>query len=761
MNFQPMKSHRDGVSRELVLVGGGHSHVAVLKQFGMRPMPGLRVTLISEDGQTPYSGMLPGLIAGHYEFEEAHIDLVRLCRFARVQFYRDRVVGLDLDSRRVICEGRPPVRFDLISVNTGSTPRTEGVAGAAEHALSVKPIREFLRGWEGIAEAAKNGEGNSFRIAVVGGGAGGVEVTLATQFRLHNELKRHNLPDSRIEFHLATEGDALLSSHNAKVQEKYARVLDERRVEVHLRHRVVKVEADALLCDPGEMIPCDAILWVTDGAPSEWPKKSGLQTDDRGFIVVDECLRSLSHPFVFAAGDVASVRENPRPKSGVFAVRQGPPLGENIRLALAGWPSERFVPQKQFLSLISTGDRYAVGSRGRWAFEGKRVWQFKDWIDRRWMKQYQELPEMSAEAGELQAVDALILEAQSDSGESRDDMRCGGCGSKVGSAVLRRVLERLDVFEREDVVVGLGSPDDAAAVRISEGMIQVQSVDSFPVFVNDPYLFGRIAANHCLGDLFAMGAQPQSAQALVTVELGSEEVMEEQLFQVMSGAASLLKEHQVSLIGGHTSEGTLFAFGLVVNGQAEEWGLLRKGGMRAGDRIILTKPLGTGTLFAADMRAKAKSGWIEEATRSMLRSNGPASKCLKRHEASASTDVTGFGLAGHLIEMINASGVGAKLNLGAVRFLSGARDTAKAGILSTLQLQNRRLESSVRLEGEKDERYELLFDPQTSGGLLASVPEERAEACLQKLKSEGCSEVAVIGQAVPLKEGECCLEILA
>ena len=375
------------------------------------------------------------------------------------------------------------------------------------------------------------------------------------------------------------------------------------------------------------------------------------------------------------------------------------------------------------------------------------------------MKQYQVLPEMSADDEESRAAERLIFESDTPSEEGEGAMRCGGCGSKMGSVVLRRVLDRLDVVERQDVLLGLGSPDDAAALKIPEGMIQVQSVDSFPVFLNDPYLFGRIAANHCLGDLFAMGAEPQSAQALVTVEPGSEVVMGEQLFQVMSGAASLLKEHEVALIGGHTSEGSPFAIGLVVNGLAEEASLLCKGGMQPGDQLIMTKPLGTGTLFAAHMRARAKSSWIEEAVRSMLRSNRPASECFKSHEASASTDVTGFGLAGHLIEMVNASGTGAKVNLKAVRFLSGAMATVKAGILSTLQPQNRKLEISVKLKGERDERYELLFDPQTSGGLLASVPSERAEACLEGLKSEGYSEAAVIGEVLVQEEGEPCLEI--
>jgi selenide,water dikinase len=377
--------------KSLVLLGGGHSHVAVLKHFGMQPMPGVRLTLVSRAVDTPYSGMVPGLIAGHYSRDDAYIDLQPLARFARARAIYDEAIGLDLARRHVRLKNRPPITYDVLSIDIGSTPNLR-VAGAAEHAVAVKPIDQLLDRWSALT-ARLRADDSKRRIAVVGGGAGGVELLLAVQYALRRLFTPTSGGDDRFEYYLFTAGEHLLPSHNASVRRRFERVLAERHVSVHCGSPVVEVTADAIRTADGRTHRIDEKLWTTEAAAAPWLADSGLAVDEQGFVQVSRTLQSTSHPEVFATGDAAAMVHDPRPKSGVFAVRQGPPLSRNLRRTLLGQPLEPYHPQRQFLSLISTGDRYAIASRGPIAFEGAWVWRWKDWIDRRFMHTYNDLPD--------------------------------------------------------------------------------------------------------------------------------------------------------------------------------------------------------------------------------------------------------------------------------------------------------------------------------------------------------------------------------
>ena len=744
------------VLKDLVLVGGGHSHVIVLRRLGMRPIPGVRITVVARDLHAPYSGMLPGLIAGLYGFDDVHIDLGPLARFAGARLFHAEAVGLDLDRRTVLCRDRPPVPYDVLSIDVGIAPRLD-VAGAVEHAVPVKPIGGLVARWERLERRVRESP-RRLRVATVGAGAAGVELTLAMQHALSTRARDESGGFHVPEFHLFGAAPTLLPTHNRGARRRFGRVLAARDVHLHLGTRISRVEPGRLETTRGKSLEVDEVVWATAAAPPPWPAASGLAVDGAEFIAVDATLQSTSHPGVFAAGDVAAVLDHPREKAGVFAVRQGAPLAANLRRALVGKRLRPFSPQRRFLSLVSTGDRYAVASRGRMSAEGAWVWRWKDWIDRRFMRRFTELPEMDQDTtgrSREPPVPPGLAPPEVVRELSVVAMRCGGCGSKVGATLLDRVVARLEPVRRDDVVVGLDAPDDAAVASLPPGKLLVQSVDAFRSMIDDPWLFGRITANHCLSDLYAMGAEPCSALAIVTIPHGIESKMETLLEDLLSGAVAVLNDGGAALVGGHTSEGAEVQLGLSVSGSIDPGGILRKGGLRPGDRLVLTKPIGTGTLLAADMRGKAKARWVDGAIRAMLQSNRDAAGAVRACGGRSCTDVTGFGLLGHLVEMTKASGIDARVALDAVPILEGAQETAARGLLSSLQPQNVRLRRAVaNLEAAgADPRYPLLFDPQTAGGLLAGVPENEAGTCLGRLHALGYTHAAVIGEIAERDDG--------
>ena len=740
------------VLRDIVLIGGGHSHVGVLRRFGMHPVPGVRLSVICRDTHTPYSGMLPGYIAGHYSYDDVHIDLSRLARFAGARLFRDEALGLDRDAGKVLCGNRPPVPYDYVSVNIGSTPQMSNVPGATEHAVPVKPISGFNQRWQLLLARVRQHAG-AMRIAVVGGGAGGVELALAMQYRLRRELRDAGRNPDELRFDLLTSDPVILPTHNRFVRRAFEQVLTERGVALHCSADVNAVSATRLQTTRGESVDADEIVWVTRAGGAPWLRDTGLALDADGFIQVSDTLQTLTDPRVFAAGDIASMVNHPREKAGVFAVRQGPPLAENLRRAVEGRALKPYRPQRKWLALISTGDRYAVASRGALAFQGAWVWRWKDWIDRRFMRKFGEFPEMEAATASAAPSSVTLGEEEAAQALSAVAMRCGGCGAKVGATVLSRALGALHPVDRDDVLIGLHAPDDAAVVRVPPGKAMVHTVDFFRAFIDDPYIFGKVAANHALGDIYAMGAEAQSATAIVTVPAGLEAKQEDLLFQMMSGAIEVLNEANCALVGGHTGEGRELALGFAVNGLVDEdmASVMRKSGMRPGDVLILSKPIGTGTLFAAHALLKARGRWIDAALVAMCQSNRLGAQCLREHGATACTDLTGFGVLGHLLEMTRPSGVDAELDLSALPVLEGAEETSAAGILSSLQPANVRLRRALRNQQAalSHPRYALIFDPQTAGGLLASIPQERAEACLAALRVLGYAQAAVIGRVLP------------
>lgn len=738
-------------TKHLVLLGGGHSHLAVLMHFAKNPLPGLAITLISRDIETPYSGSLPAAIRGDIAEEEMHIDLRPLAQMARVRIIRAQVKRIDAANKQIFCNGRPPISFDILSINIGSSPASVAIEGAKDFALPIKPITSFIIQWRSMIERARatHSEGRVHSISIVGGGPASVELALAIHTRLLREFRLDANNALAPKITLISRSAALLSDHCVAAQAAVAKALSERSIQVLLQTTVCGVHADRVeyldkqAPEAIQILHANDTIIATGSSAPIWLQETGIALTESGFICVNESLQSVSHPWIFAAGDIASIDKHPRPKSGVYAVRQGPPLAENLRRYAANKKLKRHVPQKYALALISVSASNAIASRKQRSFQGRWVALWKNWIDRRFVAKYQNIP-APKEAKE----NVIVFSQRPGLRKNKPVIRCSGCGAKVGADALRNVLAQLTPCTHADILSQHPETEDASIIQINEGRLLLQSVDHFRAFINDPFVFAKIATIHCLSDVHAMGAIPHSALAIVSVPYATDTIMQSTLLEIMSGCTRTLNEHNTALIGGHSSEANELSFGLSVNAFIDPAKILRKSTALAGDYLILCKPLGTGTLFAADMRYQAKQRWIEDALTHMQISNQKASQCFVKFDASACTDITGFGLIGHLREMIEPQGLSATLLLGAIPYIDGAIETVKKGYLSSLHEENLNNAAPLGVTQTQlaDPRVQLLFDPQTAGGLLAAIPKESVDACLTALRAAGYAHAACIGE---------------
>ncbi|MFN3936571.1 MAG: selenide, water dikinase SelD [Gemmobacter sp.] len=712
------------LTRDLVLVGGGHAHALVLLRWIMRPMVGARLTLINPDPTAPYTGMLPGHVAGHYPREALEIDLVALCLRAGARFVRGSATAIDRKARLVTVSGRPPVGYDVLSLDVGITAGMPQLPGFETHAHAAKPLGPFADSWATFVEAVRTAR-MAPTVAVIGGGVAGVELALAMAWRLRSV-------GARPEVRLVENGPRILRDLGERAARRLAWQLASAGIEVLAGAETRRITAAGLELADGRTVPARFVAGAAGATPHPWLADTGLALD-RGFVRVGPTLQSETDARIFAVGDCASLVHAPRPKAGVFAVRAAPILDRNLRIALAesGAGMIPFRPQRDYLKLISTGRRAAVGEKFGLVLSGARIWRLKDRIDRRFMDRFRALPPMPAPARPAAAA--------ADAAAGLDRPFCAGCGSKVGGGVLARVLDGLPPPRRADVV---SRPGDDAAVLDIGGARQVITVDHLRALTEDPWLMTRIAAVHALGDVWAMGAAPQAALASIVLPRMSEPLQERTLAEIMSAASEVFRAAGAEVVGGHTTMGAEMTIGFAVTGLVADGRVIGLAGAGPGDALILTKPLGTGIVLAAAMRGAAGGSVVSNLLSAMAVPQQAAARILAAR-ARAMTDVTGFGLAGHLGNICAASGGGAEVWLDRLPVYPGAAALAAAGHESVLAPANRR-DHAARFD-DPSAAPAVLFDPQTAGGLLAAVPSAEADDLLAAIRETGLAEAAIIG----------------
>lgn len=364
--------------KRLILAGGGHAHLHVLKSLARRRWPGVEVILLTPYARQIYSGMVPGWMAGHYTLDQCAASLHPLASAAGVSLQLASLSTIDADAKTLETSTGTTLDYDVLSVDTGANVDVSCLAASGARRLSVRPLERFVVDWCSLLEAAR--QQGTWRLAVVGGGAAGVELALAAQYRLANEIGRSNVAVSLV------SGSELLPGHGIRIREQVATCLGERGI------AVIKARAagspKGLVLDDGTLLDVDAMIASTGVQAPAWLRQSGLALDVDGFIAVGEGQQSISHAHVFAGGDIASRIDHPHAKSGVYAVRSGPVLANNLQRTLLGQAPLPYTPQRRSLYLLATGPRDAILSWNGLSARAGWIWQWKNWIDQRFMRQY-------------------------------------------------------------------------------------------------------------------------------------------------------------------------------------------------------------------------------------------------------------------------------------------------------------------------------------------------------------------------------------
>ena len=694
------------LTKELVLIGGGHTHALVLRALGMNPVAGLTVTLINPGPTAPYTGMLPGHIAGHYDRKDLDIDLYRLARFAGARLLTDIAFDLDLGQREVHLASGRRVAYDVASIDIGVTSTLPHLPGSATNSIPAKPLGILAGRWRKFLEA-----GGGSDVAVIGGGVAGVELSLAMAHRL-----RKQRPGARVT--LLERGEAMAALPKAS-SEKLRTRMNDAKIILREEVNVVRVSDEAVHLEGGEAIPSTFTVSAAGARPHAWLANTGLKLKD-GYISVDANLRT-SDSSVYAAGDCVHLSHAPRPKAGVFAVRAAPVLTANLTAAVAGGAQRRFNPQRDYLKLVSLGEKDALGEKAGIALSGPWVWRVKDRIDRAFMKKLNDLEPMRPAPVPKRKARGVTEEL------SGKPMLCGGCGAKVGSAALSGAL---------------GELGDDAAVYTVNGATRGLTTDLLNAFTGDPYLIAKIAAYHAMGDIWAMGGTPETALAQITLPRMADKLQTCWVKDITDAARSVFEAENVTLAGGHTTQGAALQIGFTIEGAVPDSGPSPTGA-RDGDALVLTRPLGSGVLLAADMGLQASGDDLAHLFKTMTTSQADAAGLLAA--ANALTDVTGFGLAGHLSHILKASALGAEIWIEQVPVFRGVVEAMNNGVRSTLFQTNK---DAVDVRSTAKLPHDILFDPQTAGGLLAAVPARTSKDLVSRLADLG-HQAAEIGKLTP------------
>ena len=705
------------ITNDLVLIGGGHSHLSVLMELSKKPIKGNRITLISNEIDTPYSGMIPGYIEGIYSWRESHIDLYKLCIKLNIRFIHSEVTKISAMNKEVYLKGRPKLKFDVLSINSGIESDNSKIEGAKKNSVPVKPISRLAGNF--LKEIK-----NFNKIAFIGGGAGSVELALALK-------KRFNNTNKKIEITIVTGKNGILNSFPKKTKQIALNVLKETNIKLLENKEVIQVKKNKLLMSDGTYLNIDKSILSTNAMAPKWIEKSDIKLNKDNFIVVNDAFQT-NHKFIFAAGDIVDFNKENLKKAGVFAVRSGKPLAKSIRNYISNEKNFAYKFNKNYLALIGLSNGLAIATKYNFSYSTKLNFYLKKYIDQRFIKKFNELNNNQISKIKKIFIGYIYKTFKINNIYEHDEtnqMQCRGCAAKVPYNALQNTLSKKIITTSED------------ATPINTYPNLFQSVDMINAIISDPFILGKIAANHAISDIVSVNSNIISAMMILQLPLSKSIINSRDLEQVTNGANQIFEFYNCFINGGHTMIGKDQdpVIGFAITGEQKEHLNFKKTNrnIKVDDILILTNKIGSGIIFAGINNDLIDSYFQIEVIKQMEDGNIAFGNITEKLKILSMTDITGFGLANHLLNLIKRDNgkTGLTIFPRKIPVFDGVEEAIKKKVKSSL-FENNYLIAKKEIVYGRDEDCidEILYDPQTVGGLAFIIPKEEKEKQFQILK---------------------------
>lgn len=704
------------ITNDLVLIGGGHSHLSVLMKLSKKPLNGNRITLITNEIDTPYSGMIPGYIEGIYSWRDSHIDLYRLCLKLNVRFIHAEVERVSAYEKEIYFKDRPKIKFDVLSINTGIQSNNREIKGAAKYCLPVKPISKLTNNF-------LNKITNFKSIAFIGGGAGSVELALAIKKRFLNI-------NQDIKITIITGKRGLLSTFPQKTKLTSLKTLEKFKIDIIEYKRVLEVKPKQIILSDKSILKIDKAILSTNSMTPKWLAKSDILLTKDNYILVNKSFQT-NYKYVFASGDVIDFNNQNLKKAGVFAVRSGKPLAINIRKFILGKKLVEYKFNKNYLALIGTSKRSAIATKYNLTFNSRFFFYLKKYIDQNFIKKFSDFrirKKFTLDALKTDVLNIFVKHKEKITDEN-DIMQCKGCAAKVPLNALKQALPKDIVSTSEDAVSVPGHPE------------LYQTVDMISSIITDPFLLGKIAANHSISDMVSVNSKITSAMMILQLPLSKTEINSRDLEQVLLGANEIFKTIDCPLIGGHTMIGKdkdpIIGFSILGQKQKKIKIMKNRRKIKTKDLLILTEKIGSGLIFAGINNYLIDSYFQIDVIKQMIKGNLNFGKISNQLNILSMTDITGFGLANHLLNLIKRdnSKTGLTIYPNKIPLFEGVNECLNKDIKSSLFKSNYDIaQKDIIYKRDKSKLDNILYDPQTVGGIAFIIPQEEKYKHFKVLK---------------------------